>query len=248
MTGRVRVGLSGWTYAQWRGRFFPEGLPARERLAFASARFPTLKVNATFYRTLRPSTFAGWLRLARPGTTFAVKGPRYVTHMRRLRDVEESLGIFFRSGVLDLGAALGPILWQLPPTLRFDAGLLETFLGLLPTRNGDAPLRHALEPRHASWTAPEAAATLRAHDVALVTSDLAGRYPMFEEVTSELAYIRLHGHERLYVSGYSPTQLEQWASRCRELATAGHDVLVYFDNSEEGRAPHDALCLQERLA
>lgn len=246
--GQVRVGLSGWTYSEWRGQFYPQGLPAAERLAYASARFPVLEVNASFYRTLRASTYAGWLAKAQPGTTFAVKGPKYVTHIRRLHEVDESVEIFLRSGVLGLGSALGPILWQLPPSLAFEPDLVGGFLTRLPDERDGVRLRYALEPRHASWADPRAAELMRAHDIALVTSDLAGRYPMFADVTSRLVYIRLHGHERLYWSSYSDEQLRHWSSRCQELAESGHDVMVLFDNSAGGHAPLDAERLQQLLS
>lgn len=254
--GIVRVGLSGWTYSEWRGDFYPPDLPAGRRLAYASSRVAALEVNASFYRTLRASTYARWLTEAEPGTAFAVKGPKYVTHIRRLcdqtgaptgEDLDGSIARFLDSGVLGLGAALGPILWQLPPSLTFEEGVIAGFLDRLPTSRRGVALRHALEPRHASWADPRAAAVLREHDVALVTSDLAGRYPMFEHVTSRLAYIRLHGHERLYYSGYSAEQLDHWARRCRDLAKHGHDVWIFFDNSAAGRAPHDAVRLRRLL-
>ena len=196
-SGRVRVGLSGWTYAEWRGDFYPDGLPAADRLRYASARFEVLEINASFYRTLRASTYAGFVDKSRPGTRFAVKAPKHVTHERRLADADEGVETFLRSGLLGMGEALGPILWQLPPSLRFDAGLVGRFLDRLPAQRDGVRLRHALEPRHRSWADPAAADLLRAHDVAFVTSDLAGRYPMFEQVTSELVYVRLHGHEQL---------------------------------------------------
>ena len=246
-SGRVRVGLSGWTYAEWRGDFYPDGLPAADRLRYASARFEVLEVNASFYRTLRASTYAGFVDKSRPGTRFAVKAPKHVTHERRLADAEEGVETFLRSGLLGMGEALGPILWQLPPSLRFDAGLVGRFLDRLPAQRDGVRLRHALEPRHRSWADPAAADLLRAHDVALVTSDLAGRYPMFEQVTSELVYVRLHGHEQLYWSGYSEEQLHGWAVRLRDLAAAGHDVQVYFDNTAGGRAPYDGLTLLRLL-
>lgn len=241
------VGLSGWTYSEWRGDFYPDGLPAKQRLAYASERFDALEVNASFYRTLRASTYAGWLTQAQPGTRFAIKAPKAVTHLRRLKDAVEPIEEFWDSGLLQLGDALGPILWQLPPSLRFDADLVGTFLDALPVERDGVHLQHALEPRHASWDADEPAALLATHDVALVTSDLAGRYPLIDRPTASFAYLRLHGHERLYWSGYSDAQLRAWADRCRAHAAAGREVWVFFDNSAGGRAPHDALTLRSLL-
>lgn len=266
----IKVGLSGWSYSEWRGDFYPEGLPAKQRLRYAADHFPTLEINASFYSLKRPGTYAGWHEEA-PAVTFAVKGSKLVTHVRRLADVEQELANFFASGVLALGPGLGPFLWQLPPSLRFDAGRVQAFLDLLPRTTTelaslaarhdehvaaaralvqaevDRPVRHALEPRHASWADPEAHALLAEHGVAMVVSDLAGRYPMFEVATTDLVYVRLHGHTRLYRSGYAPASLDAWAQRCHRWRAEGRDVLVYFDNSAEGRAPHDALALMRRL-
>jgi uncharacterized protein YecE (DUF72 family) len=203
---------------------------------------------------------------------FAVKGGRFITHMKQLRDVETPLANFFASGVLALGHKLGPFLWQLPPRFAFDAERLRAFFDLLPrtsrraaalarkhddklrseayTKPGpDRRLRHALEPRHSSFDSPQAHELLREYDIALVVSDSAGTWPSFEEMTSdELAYVRLHGDEELYASGYSDKALDQWADKIRRWHDGGRrDVYVYFDNDIKVKAPGDAIALAERL-
>ncbi len=267
--GRVRVGTSGWTYDHWQGTFFPDGLARRRRLEYLSGRLDTAEVNGTFYSLQRASSFRTWAAATPEDFRFAVKGSRYLTHMRKLRDVEEPLGRFLASGLLALGEKLGPILWQLPPNLGWDAERVEGFLRLLPRSTAEAaalaaahtdrvpdpctvtdedrPIRHALEPRHASFATPELVALLRAHDVALVVSDGAG-IPRFDEVTTDLVYVRLHGHDELYRSRYDAAALRAWAAQAVAWAAEGREVLVYFDNDAEGHAPHDALALLDALA
>jgi uncharacterized protein YecE (DUF72 family) len=267
--GRVRVGTSGWTYDHWRGTFFPDGLVRRRRLEYLAERLDTAEINGTFYSLQRASSFRTWAAATPEDFRFAVKGSRYLTHMRKLRDVEEPLGRFLASGLLALGPKLGPILWQLPPNLRWDPERVEGFLRLLPRSTGEAatlaaahtdrvpdpctvtdedrPIRHALEPRHPSFATPEVVALLRAHDVALVVSDGAG-IPCFDEVTADLVYVRLHGHDELYRSRYDAAALRAWAAKAVAWAVDGREVLVYFDNDAEGHAPHDALALRAAVA
>jgi uncharacterized protein YecE (DUF72 family) len=238
--GRVRVGTSGWTYDSWQDTFFPAGLARRRRLEYLGSRMDTAEVNGTFYSLQRASSFRTWAEATPEDFRFAVKGSRYITHMKKLRDVEEPLGRFFASGLLALGAKLGPVLWQLPPNLRWDAERVEGFLRLLPRTTGEAaalaaghadrvpdpwtvadedrPLRYALEVRHPSSRSPEVVALLRAHDVALVVSDGAGEFPRFDDVTADLVYVRLHGQAELYRGAYDAGALETWAARARAWA------------------------------
>ncbi|HTK01319.1 MAG TPA: DUF72 domain-containing protein [Bordetella sp.] len=232
----LRIGISGWRYAPWRGRFYPDGLPQARELAYASRQVCTVEINGTFYSLQRPESFIRWRDDTPGGFVFAVKGPRFITHTLRLRDVEEPLANFLASGVLALREKLGPILWQLPPTLRWDAASIEAFLDLLPRdtlaaarlarRHGarmrgrsvtdtDAkrPLRHALEIRHPSFACPEFVATLRQRGIALVTADTAGKWPVLEDATADFAYVRLHGDKALYRSGYSAGAIADWARR-----------------------------------
>jgi len=234
----VRIGVSGWRYPSWRGRFYPPALPQRQELAYASARFSSIELNGSFYALQRPTRYAAWRDATPRGFVFAVKGPRYITHMRRLQDTRVPLANFFASGVLGLRGKLGPILWQLPPTLAWDSDLLGAFLRQLPhdarqaaalAREHDAHvpepalsttarnrrLRHALEVRHESFRDPRFIAQLRRHGVALVVADTAGRWPLIEDVTAGFVYLRLHGQHQLYAGGYDRTALEHWARRIR---------------------------------
>ncbi|MBI2243018.1 MAG: DUF72 domain-containing protein [Nocardioides sp.] len=275
-SGDIRVGISGWSYAGWRGDFYPRGLPQRQELAYAAERMGSVEINGSFYSLQRPTSYAAWREQTPEDFVFAVKGGRYVTHMKRLRDVEGPLANFFASGVLALGPKLGPVLWQLPERLRFDADLLASFFRLLPRTLGEVAalaerhdakvpedralasvpdgleaqrVRHALEFRSPTFCTEEAFALLREHDVACVVADTAGRWPLAEAVTSDLVYVRLHGDQELYTSGYGDAALDTWAEKCRGWAARPDvtQVVVYFDNDAKGFAPHDALRLIDRL-
>ncbi|MBC2960707.1 DUF72 domain-containing protein [Nocardioides deserti] len=268
--GRIRVGISGWTYRGWRGDFYPTGLVQRRELAYAAERMTSIEVNGSFYSLQRPTSYAAWRDQTPDDFVFAVKGGRYITHLKRLRDVDAALANFFASGVLALGPKLGPFLWQLPERLTFDAGLVDDFFSRLPrttteaaalaaghdekvpedraltVTDADRPLRHALEFRSETWCTDEAFDLMRRHGVACVVADTARRFPMPEQVTADHVYVRLHGDTELYASGYSPAALDRWAAKCRAWAEHG-DVFVYFDNDAKGYAPHDALSLLDRL-
>jgi uncharacterized protein YecE (DUF72 family) len=269
--GTVRTGISGWRYPPWRGVFYPKGLPQRAELEHASRAMASIEINGSFYSLQRPESYAAWHEQTPDDFVFAVKGGRFITHMKKLGDVEVPLANFFASGVLALDDKLGPFLWQLPPTLGYDADRLARFFDLLPRTTAqaaelarghderlegraltealaDRPLRHALEVRHDSFLDPAFVTLLRAHDVALVVADTAGRWPLIREVTADFAYVRLHGDEELYTSGYSPRALDEWAALVRGWAEQGHDVYVYFDNDVKVHAPFDAIALAERLA
>ncbi|WP_194420979.1 DUF72 domain-containing protein [Microbacterium abyssi] len=269
-SGDVRVGTSGWRYASWRGDFYPRGLAQRRELEYIGSRFSTVELNGSFYSLQRPSSYQRWRDSVPGGFVFAVKGSRYVTHMLRMRGAETALANFFASGVLALGEALGPVLWQLPERQEFETEIIDEFLGMLPRSTGaalelarrhderlegrawleideDRPIRYALEPRAESFR--EAGDLLRHHGVAMVTADTAGRFPRFDETTADFAYIRLHGAQELYHSGYTAEELDGWARLIDELtgsAESSHGVYVYFDNDARGHAPHDALALAAR--
>jgi uncharacterized protein YecE (DUF72 family) len=268
--GRIRVGISGWTYPGWRGDFYPRGLAQRLELAYAAERLTSIEINGSFYSLQRPTSYAAWRDQTPDDFVFAVKGGRFITHMKKLRGVETALANFFASGVLGLGPKLGPVLWQLPENLPFDADRMADFLGRLPRTTTEAarlaarhdakvpedralttaaeerPLRHALEFRSPTFCTPAAFALLREHDVACVVADTAGRWPKVEEDTSDFRYVRLHGDTELYASGYTAEALDEWAGRCRAWAR-DEDVFVYFDNDAKGFAPHDARALLERV-
>ena len=265
--GEVRVGTSGWRYASWRGDFYPSGLRQRDELSHLSRELNAVELNGSFYSLQRPTSYAAWAEQVPEDFRFAVKGGRFITHMRRLTGVETALANFFASGVLALGAKLGPVLWQLPANLPFDEELLTSFFDLLPrttesaaelagrhdaklpddraltTPLVSAPIRHALEPRHDSFHSPRAGDLLRRNDIAMVLSDSAGTWPTFDVVTTDLVYVRLHGDTELYRSGYSEAALEGWADRVRGWSDQGLEVHVYFDNDARGHAPHDARAL-----
>ncbi|MEN0135205.1 MAG: DUF72 domain-containing protein [Rhodococcus sp. (in: high G+C Gram-positive bacteria)] len=268
---QARVGISGWTYPGWRGDFYPEGLAHRRELAYAAGRLTSIEINGSFYALQRPTSYAKWRDETPEDFVFAVKGGRYITHMKRLLGVDAALANFFASGVLALGPKLGPLLWQLPPTLAFDSTSLAAFLDQLPRTTSEAatlaarhddkltedrawtdtdadrPVRHALEVRHHSFEAEEAKELLRAHDVAFVVADTAGRYPFVEAVTSDFVYLRLHGDKELYASGYTDEALDEWTRKIECLLGQGLDCFAYFDNDMKGCAPFDALRLIERL-
>lgn len=264
----VRIGISGWSYPGWRGKFYPKGLPQKRELEYAARQFASVEINSTFYRMQTPDAFAAWAAQAPEDFVFAVKGPRFITHMKQLNDVTVPLANFFASGVLRLGAKLGPILWQFSPRFRFDADRLAAFFALLPRdtkaaarlgrrhdhrlkapawlKADERPLRHAIEIRHDSFRSQAFIDLLRKHDVALVCADTV-EWPLLMDVTSDFVYCRLHGSEELYASGYDAAALDTWAARVVAWAEGARDVFVYFDNDAKVRAPVDAVGLMERI-
>ncbi|WP_067856568.1 DUF72 domain-containing protein [Nocardia shimofusensis] len=267
--GEIRIGTSGWVYPPWRGVFYPEGLPHKNELAYLAERLDSVEINGSFYSLQRPSSYRRWAEQTPPDFRFAVKGSRFITHMKRLRDGQGPLANFLASGVLALEEKLGPILWQLPPTFRYDPAALAGFFRALPrstahaaeiathhdhrvehpytTVGADRPMRHALEIRHPSFETTQFCDLLREHRIGLVVADTAGEYPLIEEVTADFVYVRLHGHEELYVSGYTEEGLDMWARKIEHWAE-NNDVYAYFDNDAKVMAPRDALALRERLA
>ncbi|WP_410613829.1 DUF72 domain-containing protein [Amycolatopsis sp. lyj-109] len=267
----IRIGTSGWRYPPWRGVFYPPGLAQRRELEYLSRRMNAVEINGSFYSLQRPERYRAWFDETPADFLFAVKGGRFITHMKQLRDVETALANFYASGVLALGAKLGPFLWQLPPRLAFDPDRLESFFALLPRTTTDAaqlaakhddklkgtpfleagarkPLRHALEVRHPSFAEPAAKNLLKEHGIALVVADTAGKWPFLEHQTADFAYVRLHGAEELYVSGYSGQALRKWAGKIRAWHDGGRrDVHVYFDNDVKVEAPRNAECLADLL-
>ena len=246
MHGTVRIGISGWTYEPWRGVFYPERLAQKEELRFAAGKFPSIEINGTFYSLQKPASFARWAEETPDDFAFSVKATRFITHDRKLRDVEVPLANFFASGLLNLGMKLGPILWQLPPSSKFDYDLMETFCALLPrdtmqaamlAKSHDpwmkdravteainkAKLRHAIEIRHKSFATPEFIELLRKYEVAIVCAD-AVEWPRIFDVTSDFVYCRLHGSEELYASGYSDEALDEWAARVATWARGGESA------------------------
>ena len=235
----IRIGISGWRYAPWRGKFYPEDLPQRRELEYAARCFSSIEINGSFYSLQTPRSYAAWRDATPRGFVFAIKGSRYITHMLRLQGVETALANFFASGVLRLRERTGPFLWQLPPSLRYDPERLAAFFRLLPRDTAQAQalarrrdralmrgrsalaidrprrLRHALEVRHESFRDPAFIALLREHGIGLVVADTARRWPLLEDLTAGFVYIRLHGDTQLYTSGYGDAALDTWAARIR---------------------------------
>jgi uncharacterized protein YecE (DUF72 family) len=245
----VRIGLSGWRYRPWRGVFYPKDLKQREELAFAASRFETLEINGTFYSLQRPGHFERWYDATPEDFVFAVKGPRYITHMLKLRNVQAPLANFLASGLFRLGHKLGPMLWQFPERFAFDAERFESFFEMLPPDTDAAarlarkhdhrlvgrsalrirhpqPLRHAVEIRHESFRDPAFVRLLRRHRVGLVVADTV-EWPLLMDLTADFVYCRLHGSKELYVSGYGPADIRRWATRvqCWAAGTEPADAL-----------------------
>lgn len=236
---KVWIGTSGWAYRHWRsGVFYPERLKSTDQLAHYATIFDCVELNSTFYHTPRESTVRTWVERTPPGFVFSYKGSRVITHLRRLRDVEEPTRLVMSRATL-LGEKLGPILWQFPPGFHCDLDRLAAFLYLLPRG-----YRYAFEFRHESWFQEDCYRLLRAHNAALVWADTP-RYPLVKEITADFVYARLHGHEVLYASCYTEAQLKEWAADFRRALRQGQDVFVFFDNDAEGYAPHNALALRE---
>ena len=244
-TGRIRVGIGGWVFPPWRGSFYPPGLPQSQELDHASRHLTAIEINGTFYNSGRPDSFRKWRDGTPDGFVFSLKGPRFVTHRNELASAGPSLELFFSRGVLELGDKLGPVLWQFAPFKPFDAEDFAAFLKLLPRDKG-RPIRHLVEVRHQSFRCSGFTDLLQEHRVAVAHVDDA-KFPAFEAVTADFAYLRLRQCTEEEPTGYSPESLDHWAERARALAADGRDVFVYFINGAKVRAPHAAMALIERL-
>lgn len=282
------IGISGWQYGGWRGEFYPDDLPHRRELEYASRVLNSIEINGTFYSLKSPASFEKWAAQTPDDFVFSVKGSRYITHTLRLRDVETALGNFFANGVLKLGKKLGPFLWQLPPHMKFEPDVVRTFCELLPKDAKDAAriakghdervrdkmwfdvdrnfrLRHCFEVRDERLMNEQCIDILRENGHGFVIADTAGKFPFAEDITAGFVYVRLHGAEELYSSGYNEEQLDWWARRIRrwmkgeQMKTGSRisdrqpprrksrDVYVYFDNDVKVHAPFDALSLASKL-
>ncbi|HEX4401694.1 MAG TPA: DUF72 domain-containing protein [Galbitalea sp.] len=266
----ARVGISGWRYPPWRGQWYPAGLAQRRELEYSSSRLNSIELNGSFYSLQRPQNYLAWYDQTPKDFVFSVKGGRFITHLKRLNDVEIALANFFASGVLALRDRLGPVLWQLPESHAFDADQLARFFAMLPRTTGEAlalagkhdarlddrdwllrqpdrVMRHALEARHPEFVGERIAQLLRDNDIAFVVADSAGKWPQNRAVTSDFVYARLHGADELYASGYTSEGLDAWAVDIRAWLDSGRDVYVYFDNDMKVHAPFNALSLAARL-
>lgn len=263
----IRIGISGWRYAPWRGSFYPRELPQRAELEYASRRFSTIEINGSFYSLQRPESYAKWYAETPDGFVFGLKGGRYITHMLRLRGVEQPLANFFASGVFNLREKLGPILWQFPPNFTYDRARMESFFRLLPRDTESAarlarrrsawlrgrvrlavdahrPLRHAVEVRHPSFLDLSFVELLREQRIALVVAETAGQWPMAQDVTADFIYMRLHGDKELYRSGYSDRALSQWVRRIRAWHAGSEpaDALKVSPGGSPASGPRDVYC------
>jgi uncharacterized protein YecE (DUF72 family) len=286
--GRILIGISGWRYEPWRGVFYPKSVPQHAELAFASRALPTIEINGSFYSLQHPESYAKWYDATPDDFVFSVKANRYITHFLRLRDIEKPLANVLASGVFNLREKFGPTLWQFPENFRYQADLVENFLRLLPQDTEQAlriawrrqprmygrsrlaidenrPLRHAMEVRSETFADASFIRLLRQYNVALVVADTAGKWPYYEDVTADFMYLRLHGEEELYASGYTDASLDRWAARIRAWSTgtepgdarrvtdlpaaprASRDVYCYFDNDIKVHAPFDARNLIDKL-
>ena len=268
---KAYIGISGYDYPRWKGVFYPDDVPKKRWLAFAAGQFNSIELNGTFYSLKTPAVFQRWVEeVPKRDFVFAIKGGRFITHNLKLRNCDTAMGNFFASGVLALGKKTGPFLWQLPASYRFDAERMDAFMRALPRNSTDGEAvarqhdhrlrrgalvesaarlkyRHAFEVRHPSYFHDEFYALLRAHGCAWVVADTAGRFPYAEAVTADFVYVRLHGSEELYASGYSDAELDAWAGKIAAWRGDGRDVYVYFDNDAKVHAPFDAMSLAGRL-
>lgn len=240
--GKIRVGVSGWTYAPWRGSFYPKGLTQKKELEYASRKLNTIEVNGTFYGLQKPKSFQAWYDQTPADFCFAVKGGQFITHVLRLKEFEEPVSTFLASGLFCLKEKLGPILWQFPPNVTLKDDRFEKFLRYLPYDSEEAekvardhssriegnaqteaggkyPIRHAFEFRHASFKNADFLATMREFGAAVVVADSAGKAPYIEDVTADFVYARMHGQDERFAKGYTDDAIEAFASRVRAWAS-----------------------------
>lgn len=247
-TSRIRIGIGGWTYAPWRGTFFPPGLAHKQELAHASRQLSAIEANGTYYRTLAPATFAAWREQTPEGFVFSLKASRFATNRKVLANAGEPIRRFVGSGIAELGPKLGPIVWQFMPTKRFDPADFEAFLALLPASAGGLPLRHVLDVRHESFACAQYLALARRYGCATVHTD-APQFPAIADGASDLAYIRLMRSAAHCPTGYPPAEIAAWAQGARAWVAAGarREVFLYFINGAKERAPAAALELMRAL-
>ncbi len=262
-SGAIRVGIGGWTYESWRGTFYPEKLPQKQELEFASRRLTSIEINGTFYRSQKPDSFAAWREATPEDFVFALKAPRFATNRRILAEAGASIERFFASGVTELKAKLGPINWQFAPTKKFDPEDFAAFLNLLPKSHAGLSLRHVVEVRHDSFRTPDFTALARDAGVGVVVA-ADSRYPQIADLTAPFVYARIMGARETEPLGYSQAEIDLWAARAKLWASGGEpeglervapargdvrprDVYLYFISGEKRLNPAAAMALIERL-
>jgi uncharacterized protein YecE (DUF72 family) len=263
--GHVFIGIGGWTFEPWRGVFYPKGLAHAKELSYASERLTSIEVNGTFYRSQTPATFRKWASEVPDGFVFALKGPRFATNRRVLKEAGDSVKRFLDSGVTELGGHLGPLLWQFAPTKKFDAADFGGFLELLPDQYNGHAIRHVIEVRHDSFSTPEFTNLLRQFKMPVVFTDHA-RYPNIADITGDFVYARLQRGKDTIVTAYPPQEIDEWAARLQSWANGGapddlplvektktaapsppRDVFAYVIHEGKVRAPAGAMALIEKL-
>jgi uncharacterized protein YecE (DUF72 family) len=262
--GKIRIGIGGWTFEPWRGSFYPKGLPQARELAYASERLTSIEVNGTFYRSQTPATFRKWASQVPVGFVFALKGPRFATNRRVLKEAGDSVKRFLDSGVTELGDHLGPLLWQFAPAKKFDEADFSGFLELLPETFDGRSIRHVIEVRHDSFKTPAFIALLRKFSMPIVFTDHV-KYPSIADLTGGFVYARLQRGEDTIPTAYPPKALVAWTDRLHKWASGGEpadlpriapapkskekprDVFAYVIHEGKVRAPAAAVALIERL-
>ena len=245
--GDIRVGIGGWSFEPWRGVFYPEGLRQKDELSYATAQMTAIEINATYYRSQSPKSFTGWAAAAPDGFQYAVKASRYATNRSKLAEAGGSVEKVLTQGLTELGDKLGPILWQLAPTKKFDADDMTDFLALLPDAQDGVKLRHAIEARHDSFDNPAFIEMARAKGVAIVRADHL-EFPLIEADTADFIYARIMHAEEDKPEGYSAKALDTWADKARDWAKKGRDVYLFFISGAKVRNPAAARAVIERLA
>jgi len=263
--GAVRIGVGGWTFAPWRGVFYPDRLPQKDELNYMSRRLGCIEINATYYGSQKPESYRKWAKDTPDGFVFTLKGSRFTTNRRVLAEAGESIERFFKQGMTELGDKLGPILWQFAPSKKFDEADFGAFLELLPGKVDGAPVRHCVEVRHASFSTPAFAALLRKHNTPVVFADHAS-YPALADVTGDFVYARLQTGSDDVATAYEPAALDAWAKRLATWAEGGRpaelpaadpatqptatprEVFAFIIHEGKVRAPHGAMALSERVA
>lgn len=253
----IRIGISGWTYPTWRKTFYPKNLVQKKELEFASRSVSTIEINGTFYSAQTPQTFINWYERTPSEFKFSVKASQYVTHIKRLKEVDSEVKRFTEGGLRELKEKLGPILWQFPPNMKFDEAKFREFFKILPS-----DLRHAVEIRNNSFKDPKYIELLRKHNIAYVIADTADRWVYAEDITADFIYVRLHGFKELYTGGYPKSALKVWADKLKNWESGKttkkpvligeaikpkskmkKDMFIYFDNDAKVNAPFDATSM-----